>query len=195
MANDTRERIIHAAIPLLWEHSYQGTSVDILCESANVKKGSFYHFFSSKVDLAIAVIETSWEYTQQSVFIPIFENDNDGIEQLQTLIDKVAEVQFTMHKSSGACLGCAFANLGQEMATKDEHIREAIQVVFNGHCKYISKALQRIQLKDSALSVKLDEKAISIFALFEGAILLAKVANDPNVFRTAASSIKQIALS
>ena len=39
------------------ERSYQAVGVDELCQAADVRKGSFYHYFSSKSELAKAVID------------------------------------------------------------------------------------------------------------------------------------------
>lgn len=195
VGHDTRERIINAAISLLWQQSYQGTSVDMLCARAEVKKGSFYHFFRSKKELAIAAIEAAWIHTQANVFSPVFENEDEVLDQLQALIDKVDEVQYATLEISGFYLGCPFGNLGQEMATKDVLIRQTTQKVYVEHCIHISKALQRAQDRGEIPIGDSNQKAISIFALFEGALLLAKVANEPSIFRSATKPIRAIALS
>lgn len=59
--SDAKERLIEAVIELIWTGSYGSTSVDLICERAGVKKGSFYHFFESKTALALTGIETAWE--------------------------------------------------------------------------------------------------------------------------------------
>jgi TetR/AcrR family transcriptional repressor of nem operon len=58
--SDARERLMNAAQDLIWENSYGSTTVDAICDRANVKKGSFYHFFDSKSDLAVQAIDTYW---------------------------------------------------------------------------------------------------------------------------------------
>jgi TetR/AcrR family transcriptional repressor of nem operon len=44
---------MNAAMDLIWTNSYGSTSVDAICEKAGAKKGSFYHFFKSKSQLAV----------------------------------------------------------------------------------------------------------------------------------------------
>ena len=189
----SKDRIINAAIQLLWEQSYLGTSVDELCSRAEVRKGSFYHFFPSKTNLALAAIDTSWNQTKLHVFTPIFSTDKNGMDQLQDLLNKVDEVQSSILKSNGAFLGCPFGNLGQEMATKDEQIRKATQKVFEGHCEFIAGALDNAQQNGLIPTGDNNQKAINIFALFEGGLLLSKVANDPKYFRAISASVKAIA--
>jgi AcrR family transcriptional regulator len=54
---DAKQRLLDTAIDLIWEQSYGAVSVDVICERAGTKKGSFYHFFPSKSDLTVAAIE------------------------------------------------------------------------------------------------------------------------------------------
>src|SRR5438105_4631699 len=60
-ASNAKERLLKAAGDLIWEQSYGAVTVDAICERADVKKGSFYHFFASKAKLAVAVLEAHWE--------------------------------------------------------------------------------------------------------------------------------------
>ena len=58
--SDAKDRLMQAALSLLWEENYGGVTVDDICKRAEVKKGSFYHFFESKADLAVAAYEDHW---------------------------------------------------------------------------------------------------------------------------------------
>src|SRR5436190_13052355 len=59
--SDMKERLMDAAMDLIWENSYGSTSVDAICERAGAKKGSFYYFFKSKSELAAAALEADWD--------------------------------------------------------------------------------------------------------------------------------------
>ncbi|HKI61125.1 MAG TPA: TetR/AcrR family transcriptional regulator [Mariprofundaceae bacterium] len=191
--NDTRERLINTAARLLWEQSYQGTSVDVLCNRTDIRKGSFYHFFKSKTELAIAAIENSWERTEQTVFAPIFGSADPGIAQLQQLIDKVDEIQSSILKNRGLYPGCPFGSLGQEMANKDEAIRASTLKIFQYHCDYIEGALRKAEADGEIPPGNTRQRSRNIFALFEGALLTAKVARDPALFRHVAASVRAVA--
>lgn len=52
-----KEKLLDVAFKLIWDQSYGSVSVDDICQQAEVKKGSFYHFFESKAELAIAAYE------------------------------------------------------------------------------------------------------------------------------------------
>ncbi|MBI3574414.1 MAG: TetR/AcrR family transcriptional regulator [Gammaproteobacteria bacterium] len=190
---DTRDRLLQAAANLMWERSFQGIGVDELCRRAEAKKGSFYHFFPSKTDLAVAAIEKSWSQVKEAFFDPIFKESGSGLRQLQALVETVHKFQRKVAVEKGAFLGCPFGNLGQEMARQDEQIRKTLQKIFDAHCDYIEAALVRAQQAGEIPVGNNRQRARNIFALLEGAQLLAKVANDPKIFRNAVSAVMVIA--
>ena len=58
--SDANERLMNAALDLIWEESYGTVTIDDICKRAEVKKGSFYYFFASKAELAVAALEKMW---------------------------------------------------------------------------------------------------------------------------------------
>ena len=54
---DTRQRLIDAASELFWERGYAATGLSDILEAAGARGGSLYHFFPTKDDLLLAVIE------------------------------------------------------------------------------------------------------------------------------------------
>lgn len=190
---DTYDRLLQAAASLMWERSFQATSVDDLCNRAEAKKGSFYHFFPSKTDLAIAAIENSWAQAKLSIFEPIFSGNDSGLTKLQRLMDTIHEYQSWLASEKGSYMGCPFGNLGQEMARQDERIRTALQNIFDAHCGYIEAALSQAGQAGEIPAGDYRVRARKIFALLEGAVLMAKVANDPEVFRSITPAVMLIA--
>lgn len=55
---DTRNAILTASLDLFCEHGYDATGVAQICQQAQISKGAFYHHFSSKQDLFIALMDT-----------------------------------------------------------------------------------------------------------------------------------------
>ena len=54
LPSTTKRTLIDAAHDLIWANSYAHVSVEDICRKAGVQKGSFYHFFASKAELAAA---------------------------------------------------------------------------------------------------------------------------------------------
>ena len=79
--SDARSRLMEAARTLIWENSYGSTSVDSICAQAGVQKGSFYHFFTSKSELATAALEADWQ-AKRAVLDEIFSSTRPPLERL-----------------------------------------------------------------------------------------------------------------
>lgn len=191
---NTRERLLDAASQLIWERGFQGTSVDDLCQRAKARKGSFYHFFPSKAGLVIAAIEQSWTRRKKAVFDPVFASRDSGLSQIATLAARLNDVQLNTKAENGALLGCPFGSLGQEMACQDDAIRNTLQTIFDESCGYLEAALERAVAAGELAPGDNRQRAKALFALFQGAALLAKVANDPAVFRYAVAGLNGLVI-
>ena len=73
--------------------SYGSTTIDGICEKAGVKKGSFYYFFESKADLAMAAIECDWQERKKE-FDAIFSPVVPPLERFE----RVAEYMYRSQK-------------------------------------------------------------------------------------------------
>jgi AcrR family transcriptional regulator len=71
-SSNAKQRLILTALQLIQERSYGAVGVDLICKQAGVNKGSFYYFFPSKSDLAIAALESYWQEFEATVMKPAF---------------------------------------------------------------------------------------------------------------------------
>jgi len=55
---ETRNTILDTSLALFSQNGYDATSVAQICQDAQVSKGAFYHHFSSKQELFLALMET-----------------------------------------------------------------------------------------------------------------------------------------
>ncbi|MBU0929171.1 MAG: TetR/AcrR family transcriptional regulator [Spirochaetes bacterium] len=77
-ARDTRERIYEAAWVLIGAEGFDKVSVDRICESAGVAKGSFYHHFKSKADLIVEGYSLCDRYFDEQVAGRLTATDASG---------------------------------------------------------------------------------------------------------------------
>src|SRR5215471_14688573 len=128
--SDMKERLMEAAMDLMWENSYGTTSVDAICERAGAKKGSFYYFFKSKSELAAAALEADWKKKKaemDSIFSPTVAPLERFDRYFEFVHDRLADVR----KKCGSILGCPFMSVGSEVSTQDQIVREAIDRIMD----------------------------------------------------------------
>lgn len=189
---DTRQRIVSSARDLIYRRSYADVGVAEICARAAVKKGSFYHFFPSKQDLSLAVIDALRTGLEDQVLIPAFARDLPPLHRLERFIATLYEFQRDTAASNGHLLGCPFGNLALELATRDEVIRHKLVSVFAGIQARFEQALNEAQTAGEIDGVDIPATAAAMLAYLEGILLLAKTANDPEVIRRLGPAFAQI---
>ena len=189
---DTYTRILEAARDLIYASSYAEVGVQAICEKANVKKGSFYHFFPSKQELTLAVIDNYYEGFKDSIIREAFDNSLPPTERFKKLFELSIARQELIHEQTGHVLGCPFGNLATEMATSDEGIRCKIDGLFTKLQSYLRDTLQEAVDKGEMEPMDIEATAEAMFAYFEGVLMLAKTKNDPAVLHKLLPATAQI---
>jgi TetR/AcrR family transcriptional repressor of nem operon len=173
----TRDRIVRSAARLFLTRSYQSVGIVDLCTAADVRKGSFYHFFPSKADLAKAVVDLHAGELERR----LAEGDDGGpVARLLAVADAVTGIQTGFEKRFGRIVGCPFGNLAAELSTTDDELREHVAGVFARWEDQLARACRDAAaagvLRDE---VEPDRLAHLILAQIQGLILLAKVTGAP----------------
>lgn len=128
---DTRTRILATAREMFHSRSYADVGIQEICEGARVQKGSFYHFFPSKHDLAMAVIDDMAGDWAHGFVAEAFDQSLPPLERLDYLIDAAYYWQKAAKDIEGRMPGCLFGNLALEMSTRDDVMRAKLNAVFD----------------------------------------------------------------
>lgn len=176
--SDTREKLIDAAMELVWRSSYGSVSVDDICKTADVRKGSFYHYFKSKVDLAVAAME---DYYQNSTadFDRMFSPSKTPLERFDALVESAVEKQTEVKEKYGQVLGCPFMSIGSEMAGQEESIRDKADRIFRRYERYYESAI-RDMIADGQLPKDTDAATMAseVYSYIMGQVMMARVQNS-----------------
>lgn len=180
---DTKQKLIDTALALVWMSSYGSVSVDDICKAAGVKKGSFYHFFPSKVDLAVAAMEHSY-HEVKPLYDTIFSADTPPLQRFERLMEVVIEKQTETLEKYGRVCGCSDTSLGCEMAGLEDRIRVKFEELAQRKKRYYENALQDM-VSQGMLPPDTDVKAKAheIFAYLLGQMTLARIQNDLNLLK------------
>ena len=181
----TQQRIIDSAFELMYAQSYAEVGVAAICEKADVKKGSFYHFYKSKQELAIAVLEEKfWEY-KESILDSTFTGKLPALDEINLFAENIYKFQDDVKKSTGRVLGCPFGNIAIELSSQDEAIRNKVEHIFKRSIQSLRDCLQRgVDNQDPQLKgIDVNATADAMYAYLEGIILFAKTQNNTDVIR------------
>lgn len=189
---DTRTRILTAARDMFHSRSYADVGIQEICNGAKVQKGSFYHFFPSKHDLAMAVIDDMADDWAHGFVAESFDQNLPPVERLDYLIDAAYYWQKAATDIEGRMPGCLFGNLALEMSTRDDVMRAKLNAVFDKAKGKFRSTLDEAVQTGTLAAMDTEATANAMLAYLEGIILLAKTRNDPDVILTLGPAIKTL---
>jgi len=189
--SDAKEKLLDVAFHLIWDNSYGGVSVDQICERAKVNKGSFYYYFGTKADLAVAAYEEHWKQRQPELD-RIFSAQTPPLERLTRWCVSAYERQKEKANKFGHVCGCPYASIGVEVATQDDKIRAKANELIARGTKYVETAIAEAQREGSLPAGDPRQMAQQAYAYVLGALLRAKIQNDAEVLRDLAPTVMAI---
>lgn len=193
-AHDTKQRLLDTAQKLFYARSYEDVGVQEICQEADVKKGSFYHFFPSKRDLTLAMLDASWKEFRETVLPALFARDIPPLQRIERFLDMQYQHHKAVKEQTGQVLGCPYGNLAGEMSTQDEAIRERVVSIFMDLEAPIEEALADAIAAGDLPKLDTRATATAMVAYIEGLTLLAKTHNDPEVVRTLGPAMLNLAV-
>ena len=191
-ANDSRSRILSTARELFHGRSYADVGVKEICDKARVQKGSFYHFFPSKRDVALAVIEVMADDWANGFVAEAFDPELPPLERLDYLVDAAYYWQKAAKDIEGRMPGCLFGNLALEISTRDDLLRGKLNAVFaKAKARFVETLSQAID-QGAMLPLDVEPTGAAMLAYLEGVLLLAKSHNDPELVLQLLPAIKTL---
>lgn len=177
---DTRSEIVRIGTSLIYRQGYNATGIDAILKEAGVPKGSFYHYFKSKEEFGLAVIDHFADGFVQRLDTFLKDEEVAPLNRLRNFLESgLARV------SQNACTrGCLIGNLGQEMADQNERFRERLNRIFDLWRHHVAECLREAQrVGELAADLDADMAAGVLLSGWEGAILQAKVTKSPQPMR------------
>jgi len=183
-----KTKLLETANELIWKSSYGSVSVDDICMASGVNKGSFYYYFSSKAELAVAVMEESYQ-SFESDLINVFSTKVPPVKRFEQLAAFVYKKQKQAFDKYERVCGCPFASLGSEMAGNEEVIQKKADEIFSRQGKIMIATLQEL-VDAGQLPPKTDTSAMAsqILTFIMGQLMMARIQNN---LATLKSDVKQ----
>lgn len=165
-----RRDAIAAVSEVFREHGYAGSSLNAITQQTGLGKGSLYHFFpNGKQEMAEAVLEDVSSWFEEHVFSALRDTGAParGIEHMFEAVDRY------FRSGERICLLGAFA-LGDG--------REPFEDVINRYFSTWTEALTEALLRTGFTAPKAAEMAEEVVVGIQGALVLARSRQDPQVF-------------
>ena len=172
----TRQKLMDAAHALIWANSYAHVSVEDICRKAGVQKGSFYHFFPTKSDLAAAALEDHWQEAQIKIDRIFSENDTPQT-QLHAICGEILRKQKDSFEATGKVCGCPYATVGAEMSGNNEALFTLSQNMAERFLQVYERILKNAAKEKSIPSTGIKERAQEMQTYGLGAMLQARMTN------------------
>jgi TetR/AcrR family transcriptional repressor of nem operon len=169
-----------AVTELIWTGSYGSTTVDQICSKAGVQKGSFYHFFDSKSELACDAITAGWELYRVEMD-RIFSPTQPPLDRLRGYCKHCYQEQSDLKQRFGHVLGCPLASLGTEVSTQDDRLRSIIGSIMAQAEAYLATTIRDAQAAGLLEPGDPGLRARILYAYQEGLLSQARIQNKLEV--------------
>ena len=176
--HESKTKFLKAAVQMFRAKGYTATTVEDVCEAAGLTKGSFFHHFESKEDLAL----TAAGYWTESAGVlfgsaPYHERP-EALERLLAYVD-FRKALLTGELMEFTCLA---GTMVQEVYDTHPAIREACDRSMSEHAEKlepdIAEAMRKYGLTGGWTARSL---ALYTQAVLQGAFILAKAKGGPAV--------------
>ncbi len=181
----TRERLITTAAELFWRQGYSQTGVNEIIQQAKATSGSFYHFFPTKEDLLLAVVDHVAEVFETDVFAPASDEAADAVEQLFAILENYRRRLLESGFTFASPMGSLAAEVSENYPPVRARLAE-IQATWTGRIEQL--------LMDSGelLPGGVDHAALAgfVISVVEGAVLQARVARSLDPFDASVGELR-----
>lgn len=165
----TRDRILFAALELFGEKGYLSTSIADILKAAGANAGSLYHFFPTKQDLLISVLETYRDGIYPMLLAPAWQGVDDPIEKVFALLGRYR----AMLEMTDCLYGCPIGSVALELHEPDPPVRELLSVNFTGWAGHVRDCLDAAA---DRLPPDIDRGKLATFvlAVMEGGVMQSR---------------------
>jgi TetR/AcrR family transcriptional repressor of nem operon len=176
----SRTRLLDAALHVIRAQGYAATTVDDICHHAGVTKGSFFHHFKSKDDLALAAVAHWGAMTSAFFAAAPYHRPQDPVDRLLGYVDFRAAI-LTGGLPDYTCL---LGTLVQETYATHPPIRAACEQALSAHVAELTRDVRAAkQLYASRASWTAESVGTFMQAVLQGAFIFAKAEQTPEVAR------------
>ena len=170
---DTREHLLAIGEQIMLGKGFAAVGLAEILTSADVPKGSFYHYFVSKEAFGVALLERYFANYLEDLKLRLNAPEGDAHERLLGFFSGWLE------KSCGNTVPCLVVKLAAEVADLSDSMRAALQNGAEHILVAISKSIAQGQMAGVISNRQpAPELALALYELWLGASLMTKLRRD-----------------
>lgn len=188
-AERTRQFILETTAPIFNKKGFAGTSLSDLTEATGLTKGSIYGNFANKEEVAAAAFDYNSAIIRKQI--------QDKIQKAVTYYDKLqvyAKVYHSFTRSNTfPAGGCPILNTAVDADDTNPLLKDKAAHAVLRWKKSIENLIQAgIEAGEFRADVDINGTALSMIALIEGGIMIAKVTNTPASLDTVLKTVDSL---
>jgi len=188
-SSDVRDGIIAVGQRIMASKGFSAVGINEILTAASVPKGSFYHYFGSKDAFGEAMLTAYFTQYHAEMDATLGRTAGSQAERLMAYFLAWREGQ-SLQDCQGKCLA---VKLGAEVADLSEAMRAAMKLGTAGIVSRLAQAIAAGQA-DHSLGVQTEpaELAESLYQLWMGASVMAKIARNAQPFDVALGATRRL---
>jgi TetR/AcrR family transcriptional repressor of nem operon len=169
---EVRAALLGAGRALIHGQGFNASGVKDITAQAGVPKGSFYHYFPSKDDFVIAVVEEYWASIEARFGVILSDASLAPLARVTGFFRAMTDDNETRDFT----LGCLLGNMSLELADGSPAMRTTLARLFARWEHLLTTCLSAAQLAgDLPGSRDVRELASTLIEAWEGAVMRGKV--------------------
>ena len=176
--HESKTRLLDAALQVIRTKGYEATTIDDVCASAGLTKGSFFHHFKSKEELAVAAARHFADMADGVFSTAPYTALPDPLARLLGYVDfRRAILQRKLPEFT-----CLLGTMVQETYETHPAIRKACDRHIGEHAATLTADIAAAKRR-YAPRAKWSPESLGLFtqAAIQGAFILAKARHGPEV--------------
>jgi TetR/AcrR family transcriptional regulator, transcriptional repressor for nem operon len=170
----SKTKFLDAALALVRMKGYAATTIDDICERAALTKGSFFHHFKGKENLAVEAAQ-HWSAVTGGLFaLAPYTKLVDPLERVLGYVDfRKAIIQGEVPQFT-----CFVGTMAQEIHQTNPAIRAACDLSIREHAAQVEADIA-LALQQRGVKADFTPKSLALYtqAVLQGAFILAKAEN------------------
>ncbi|TDF39293.1 TetR/AcrR family transcriptional regulator [Alteromonadaceae bacterium M269] len=153
--DEARSQLIDIGMSLIRSRSFASVGISDILKEADIPKGSFYHYFSTKEDYGLAIAESYHDQQLRETRTLLNDSQKAPIDKLFNFFEN-ASLEYQRREFADGCLMC---NLSVELGDQNERFQQILKRQWHELTAELQQCLSELDNNDIGLAHLSDAEA------------------------------------